>query len=331
MERSKLDEIYSLSNKITRKEMVDRYSNYEEISVSQRTEPMKYIDIFTGKVQSNLCSKRNECPLCFSKKYSYLFTKHGFDHVLCQDCELIYTLYILDHEKIKFLEKGNEGDTYGNVKTDRVVNENDRKKFEIVFDQLEKCTKINTIFDFGSQIGTFLDWASEKYDVIGHEYHDTLRKAAEIKGHKILNEDLGTIKFDKEFDLITCWDYLDHVLNPHEVITNLTKHLKKGGLFFFAINNRDSLSVRIMHGDSPLFIGPHHTINYGVKQLKQLMKDYKLLHVESYVSELNWISNWLNFKNPEFGDAPLMYELLDPTKICELGMGFKLNAIFQKV
>ena len=120
------------------------------------------------------------------------------------------------------------------------------------------------------------------------------------------------------------------MLNPREVIKNIGKYLKKGGLFFFAINNRDSLSARIMHKDSPIFIGPHHTMHYGINQLKLLMKDYELLYSESYVSELNWISNWLNFRNPDLGDSPLMYELLDPKKICELGMGIKLHAIFKK-
>lgn len=330
MEHSKLDEIYSLSNKITRKEMVSRYTNYDQISISHKSEVMKYIDIYTGKVQTEISIVRKECPLCFSKNYSYLFTKHGFDHVLCQDCELIFVLQVLDHKKIKFLEQGNEGDNYGMIKTNKVVNENDKKKFEIIFEQLEKYTKINTIFDFGSQVGTFLDWASVKYDIIGHEYHGSLRKTAQSKGHTVLNEDLASIKFEKEFDLITCWDYLDHVLNPHEVIANLTKYLKKNGLFFFAINNKDSLSARVMHKDSPMFIGPHHTMHYGLKQLKYLMKDYKFLHAESYVSELNWISNWLNFENPEFGDTPLMYDLFDPVKVCELGMGIKLNAVFQK-
>jgi len=331
MNRSKLDEIYSLSNKITRKEMVDRYENYEELSISHRSEPMKYIDIFTGRVRSELCTNRTECPLCFSKKYSYVFTKHGFDFSSCDDCELIFTLQVLDQEKIKFLEFGKEGDNYGKIKSEKVVNENDRKKFEIVFEQLEKYTEIKEIFDFGSQIGTFLDWASEKYNITGHEYHDALRKAGESKGHTVLNDELNSIKFDKEFDLITCWDYIDHVLDPHETIANVSKYLKKGGLFFFAINNKDSLSVKIMHGDSPLFIGPHHTMNYGLDQLKILMKDFKLIHAESYVSELNWISNWMNFKNPEFGDTPLMFDLFDPAKVSELGMGIKLNAIFQKV
>ncbi|KFM21376.1 hypothetical protein AAA799B03_01081 [Marine Group I thaumarchaeote SCGC AAA799-B03] len=46
-----------------------------------------------------------------------------------------------------------------------------------------------------------------------------------------------------------------------------------------------------MHERSPVFIGPHHTMHYGVKQLQMLMKGFELVHVESYVTELNWISN----------------------------------------
>ena len=72
-------------------------------------------------------------------------------------------------------------------------------------------------------------------------------------------------------------------------------------------------------------------MHYGLEQLKKLMSNYELLESESYVSELNWISNWLNFQNPELGDSKLMFELFDPKKICELGMGIKLNAVFKKL
>lgn len=330
MNVSRLEDVYSLSSKITRKEMISRYSDYNAIDLSHKQEPMKYIDQYTNRVKNEFVINRDKCPLCFSKDFAFLFLKHGFDHMLCNSCDMIFTLQILNHEKIKFLEVGNEGDTYGDVKSDKTINELDRKKFEIVFQKLEEFSKIENIFDFGSQAGTFLDWASEKYHIIGHEYHDNLREIGRKKGHTVLSDNLDTVSFDKEFDLITCWDYIDHVLNPHEIIQNLNKYLKKGGLFFYAINNRDGIANRIMHGDSPHFIGPHHTMHYGIKQLKMLMKGYELLHVESYVSELNWLSNWLNFKNPEFGDTPLMFELLEPKKICELGMGMKLNAIFRK-
>lgn len=330
MTQSRLNEIYSLSNKLTCKEMWSKFDNYEKISLNFNKEFVKYIDQSIGKVKNDIAIMREKCPLCNSKDFGFLFLKHGFDHMLCNSCDLIFTLQVLNHEKIKFLEVGEEGDSYGDSKVAPVINEKDRQKFEIVFEKLEKYTTVKKIFDFGSQVGTFMDWAKEKYSIIGHEYHDSIRKIAQKKGHVVLNDPLESVRLDGEFDVITCWDYIDHVLNPHEVIQNLSKHLKKGGLFFYAINNRDSLSARIMHKDSPVFIGPHHTMHYGVNQLKYLMKDYELLDSESYVSELNWISNWLNFKNPEFGDSPLMFDLFDPNKICELGMGIKLNAIFRK-
>lgn len=331
MQRSELDDIYSMCNVLTRKEFVDKISNYAEIDYSNKAEPMKYIDSFTGKVKNDICNIRKHCPLCDSDDFGFLFIKHGFDHMICNSCDLIFTLQILDVNKIKFLEEGKEGNTYGNYKMNSVANERDQKKFQFVFDLLEKYVDIKEIFDFGSQAGTFLDWASKKYNIIGHEFHRPIREIAQSKGHTVLHDELETIQFNKKFDVITCWDYLDHVLNPKEMINNLTKYLKKGGLFFFAINNRDSLSARIMHEYSPMFIGPHHTMHFGINQLKLLMKNYELLHSESYVSELNWLSNWLNFKNPEFGDSPLLTEFLDSKKICELGMGIKINAIFKKL
>lgn len=331
MQRSKLDEVYSLSSRLTCKEMWDSMPGSAKANSQLVLELNKYVDSFTGKVKDDYIIMREKCPLCDSKDFTFLFVKHGFDHIFCNSCDLIFTLQVLDNSKLGYLEEGGEGDVYGEYKEILQVNEMDKKKFETVFEDLEKYVDIKKIFDFGSQSGTFLDWAYEKYSVIGHEYHIPLRKIAQQKGHTVMNDDLETIKFDGEFDVITCWDYIDHVLNPREVIQNISKYLKKGGLFFFAINNKDSLSVRMMHERSPVFIGPHHTMHYGINQLKKLMTGYELLSSESYVSELNWLSNWLNFKNPEFGDSDLMFDLLDPKKICELGMGIKLNAIFKKL
>src|SRR6185312_3328247 len=331
MEYSKLEDHYSLSSKITCKEMWSKVKNYEAIAISRDQELIKYLDQYTQRVKSEIIKTRNKCPLCNFNDFRFLFVKHGFDHVLCNNCDLIFTLQIIDEEKVRYMDSGKEGDLYGDLKQDTTLGAFDLQKFEIVFEELEKYSKIKNIFDFGSQLGSFLDWASGKYSIIGHEYHTPLRQIAQNKGHTVLNDNLDSIKLDGEFDLITCWDYLDHVTNPIETIRNLSKYLKKGGIFFFAINNRDSLSVRMMHGDSPIFIVPHHTMHYGIKQLKLLMKDYEFLYSYSYVSELNWISNWLNFKNPEFGDSPLLFELLDPKKITQLGMGFKVNAAFRKI
>jgi len=328
--RSELDEAYSLSSKITCAEFAKSIPGYEKHIYKVIGDFQKYIDLSTHKVRNDLCVIRNTCPLCEAKNFRFLYEKHGFDHMICEDCELIFTLQVLDPEKTKHLENAETGDQYGEYKDQSLVNELDQKKFEIIFKQLEKYGSIQTIFDIGSSSGTFLEWASKKYSIVGHEYHARLRALAQKRGYSVRHEDLGTIQFDQQFDLITCWDYLDHVLNPKEMVANITRFLKPGGLFFYAVNNRDSLSMRMLHQHSPLNLGPAHSMHFGLSQIRRLMEGCELLYAETYVSELNWLSNWLNFKNPEFGDAALMTELLDPQKICELGMGLKLNTIFQK-
>jgi 2-polyprenyl-3-methyl-5-hydroxy-6-metoxy-1,4-benzoquinol methylase len=250
--------------------------------------------------------------------------------MICDDCDLIFTQQYLDSEKTNHMKEAETGDKYGEYKEQNLVNELDRKKFEIIFEQLEAHGSFQNIFDIGSAGGTFLEWASEKYSIVGHEYHKGLRNYCQKQGYDVRHEDLGSIELDQQFDLITSWDYLDHVINPKEMIANVTRFLKPGGLFFLAANNRDSLSMRMLHEHSPLILGPAHTMHFGLSQIQRLMEGYELVYAETYVSELNWLSNWLNFKNPEFGDAELMTQLLDPQKICELGMGLKLNVIFQK-
>ena len=47
MQRSKLDEIYSLSNKITCKEMISKFENYEKLWQEEKAELNNYIDPFT--------------------------------------------------------------------------------------------------------------------------------------------------------------------------------------------------------------------------------------------------------------------------------------------
>jgi len=328
--QSELDEVYSLSSKISCAEFADSIPGYERHIYTANGNFLRYSDLSTNKVRNDLCVMRSCCPLCESNNFRFLFVKHGFDHMICNDCDLIFTQQYLDPEKTKHMEEAETGDKYGEYKDQSLVNELDRKKFEIVFKQLESHGSFKTIFDIGSAGGTFLEWASEKYSIVGHEYHKGLRNYCHKRGYDVRHEDLGTIELDQQFDLITSWDYLDHVINPKEMVANVSRFLKPGGLFFYAANNRDSLSMRMLHEHSPLILGPAHTMHFGLSQIEQLMDGFELVYAETYVSELNWLSNWLNFKNPEFGDASLMTKLLDPQKICELGMGLKLNVIFKK-
>jgi|TARA_R110002167_G_scaffold77108_2_gene214411 SAM-dependent methyltransferase len=339
-----LSEKYSMSDTLTCKEMWSKVEGYNEISLNVYKSRIKYINQFTGKVKDEHIEYVHKCPVCTNSNYKYLFTKDGFDHMRCNnsECQTIFVHQILTEDGRKMFHKGEiyypgfaeEGGNYGKTKTEGTLSEMDRLKFSLSMDKVLENSEldIKDIFDFGSAAGTFVEWGKEQgYNIIGQEYHKGLREFCQSRDLNVVGDDLETIKFDKKFDLITCWDYIDHIHHPQTVINNLSKYLKDGGLFFFAINNIDSLAVKIMHQHSPTFIGSHHPVHYGIKNLNYLMGDnFKLLHSESYVSELNWISNWCNWDNPEIGDSPLMHNIFKAKDICSNGLGFKLNAVYKK-
>jgi SAM-dependent methyltransferase len=322
-----------MSSTMTGQEVARSIADYAVLARRMHQEQSAFVDPYTGNARADLVTYRTRCPLCGSQEYRFIFAKHGFDHMVCEACDLIFTLQVLDPAKAKHIESADDGDTYGELKSDSSIGARDRGKFEHAFAILAVHARrpIRRVFDVGSNVGTFLDWARERYEIVGHEYHHRLRAGTRSRGHHVIDDPLETMTFEGQFDVITCWDYLDHLLDPAAVITNLTRGLAPGGLVFWAINNRYSLSARMLHERSPIFIGPQHTMHFGVPQLVRLMAGYELVHHESYVSELNWLSNWLSFKDPEFGDAPLIRDLLDPARICELGLGFKVNAVFRKV
>ena len=94
MQRSKLDDMYSLSSKVSCKEMYEQMPGADKISRKLQLELNKYIDPFTRKVNNDFINLRKNCPLCDSKDFHFIFEKHGFDHMLCDSCDLIFTLQV---------------------------------------------------------------------------------------------------------------------------------------------------------------------------------------------------------------------------------------------
>lgn len=91
-------------------------------------------------------------------------------------------------------------------------------------------------------------------DLAGRGYHvtgvdnsqDSLRVAGQydLTGTvKYLEADALSLPFpDKSFDVITCMDFLEHVVGPKRYIEEIGRVLRPGGLFFFHTFNRNVAS-----------------------------------------------------------------------------------------
>lgn len=112
-----------------------------------------------------------------------------------------------------------------------------------VYEQMLSVIKTTTpngvkLLDWGCGVGGFLQFATAKgYDSLGVDYSDN--------AVRYINESLGlkaqwriNPSFSNEtFDIVTMLDVLEHVVNPLELLSELHRVLKRGGVIIMRVPN----------------------------------------------------------------------------------------------
>src|SRR3989338_5869134 len=140
--------------------------------------------------------------------------------------------------------------------------------------------------EIGCSTVVFLDMAQkEGYDVTGVDVSDFACKyATENFGIKTLKGKLEDLKIpENSFDIITMWDVIEHVPDPHTFLREVHRILKEDGIIFILTVNDSSLMgwgaeisyfltlkqiptlTRMIH---PI----HHNYHFKEKHLKQYLE-----------------------------------------------------------
>jgi hypothetical protein len=87
-----------------------------------------------------------------------------------------------------------------------------------------------------------------------------------------------------------------------------------------------SLVSRLLHEKSATFSGDQHINFFTAPTLKRLLESEKfaVLELETLITELGTINNYLSFQDPYFGGASNQIECLTPEFIHEHLMGSRL-------
>jgi len=128
------------------------------------------------------------------------------------------------------------------------------------------------ILDIGCSSGHFLKVAHDHgFDVYGIEPNPEMVRYASVElglpniSNGVLKGDEYTADF---FDVITLWDVLEHVPDPHALLRNVFKLLKPEGWVFAYTENADSFNVFVTGGDSEMFTPDVHLRNYTPKTFR---------------------------------------------------------------
>jgi SAM-dependent methyltransferase len=131
------------------------------------------------------------------------------------------------------------------------------------------------LLDLGCSSGAFLESIkSDSWRLYGIEMSAEGARTAEAKsGAQVFVGDILEAPFPREsFDLITCFDVLEHVYEPRKVMEKVGEWLKPGGIFYVLVPNIDSAEAHVFgtywHGLEP----PRHLFHYSPASLRNLAK-----------------------------------------------------------
>lgn len=112
---------------------------------------------------------------------------------------------------------------------------------------IKKRKRGGRLLDIGCGKGFFLERAEKSYETYGIDISEYAIEQAHPRLHntKLYIGDADQLDFDRDyFDIITCFDLLEHLDSPELAIKKCYLILREGGLFIFRVPNTDSYGLR---------------------------------------------------------------------------------------
>lgn len=132
-----------------------------------------------------------------------------------------------------------------------------------------------SLLDLGCSAGSFLEFLKDgPWKLHGIEMSaDCAKVAAERSGAQVFVGDIVKAPFLPEsFDVITCFDVLEHLYEPRQVLAKVMQWLKPGGIFYVLVPNIDSAEARSFKSYWCGLELPRHLFHYSPESLSYLAK-----------------------------------------------------------
>jgi SAM-dependent methyltransferase len=109
---------------------------------------------------------------------------------------------------------------------------------------------------------------------------DSARSTEARSGAKVFVGDILEASFPPEaFDVITCFDVLEHLYEPRRVMAKVGEWLKPGGIFYVLVPNIDSAEAHVFRTYWHGLELPRHLFHYSPASLKFLAQSAGLREV----------------------------------------------------
>jgi SAM-dependent methyltransferase len=132
------------------------------------------------------------------------------------------------------------------------------------------------ILDIGCSSGGFLStMRSSAWQLYGIEMEEsTAQRARANTGAQVFVGDAMDAPFaPASFDMITCFDVLEHVYSPREFLAKVRQWLKPGGIYYAMLPNIDSWEARLFGSYWFGLEMPRHISHFSPRSLRYLLNE----------------------------------------------------------
>jgi 2-polyprenyl-3-methyl-5-hydroxy-6-metoxy-1,4-benzoquinol methylase len=174
--------------------------------------------------------------------YMILGGKHG-RHVKCRNCHLIYV------NPIEKMSKINEAYFQRKSVDASIIRESRLRATQAQVELIKKCKNGTRLLDIGCGEGFFLFSASKAgYTTKGIEIsQDAAEYARREFGLDIEAKPFEELRFpENHFDVVTLWQVLEHVPYPLQILKEVQRILKPGGLLAVSTPNIEGTLAKIL-------------------------------------------------------------------------------------
>lgn len=209
------------------------------------------------------------CLICDSAQLRTLIGYEKDHLVTCKTCSFVFSNQRPTQEE---LDK-----VYGGYSRDICRTETTLRKMEEAATSLKQISTAGRVIDIGCGDGEFLSFFKKMgCSVFGTEYDPRTEEICRNKGVTMLRggvmPSLDECMPPEKFDLVIFTEVIEHINNPLEVIGNISRLLKPGGVLYITTPNFASLERRVLGPQWGMIAYPEHISFYSPKTMDTVLK-----------------------------------------------------------